>query len=118
MKERLDFITNSSSAMYIVTNTTDKTKTLLDLMDEAMDGDWMLIGWEYPDYDQWDGMTPLKPPTDPKELQKFREAVAREQTFPPHSTQQVNIAWGDGGPIFSVSGLSSHTKSFRIVDVT
>jgi hypothetical protein len=118
MKIRIGFVTNSSSAMYIVKNKTGQTKTLLDLIDEAACGPWMLIGWPYSDYDNWNGMDPLPLPEDPKLLQDLRESVALTQTFPQYSVARVEIAWGEGGPIFSPYGLRSGTRSFSIIDVT
>ena len=118
VKIRSDFVTNSSSAHYIVKNLTDQTKTLLDLLEEAASGPWMYIEWDYPDYDEWNGMDPLSPPTDPVQLQRFREAVAQEKSFPPYMEVHVSIAWGEGGPIFSPSGLRGRTRSFDVRDVT
>ena len=44
MKIRSEFITNSSSSFYLVKNTSDSTKTLLDFMRDADHDDWWLVG--------------------------------------------------------------------------
>jgi len=120
MKTRTDFVTNSSSAHYIVKNVTDSTKTLLDLLEEAALGPWMSLywsGWIYDPHRDENEVRP--PPEDPKQLQDYREHVSQLETFHPNMEVRVDIAWGEGEPIYSPSGLrTGRTKSFYIIDVT
>jgi len=116
MKLRTDFVTNSSSAGFVVRNNTNQTKTMWDLLEECAAGPWELVDWPHYDPGEWDGMNPRGPPKDPKLFQEFKEAVARLETFPPHSEVTVTLAWGDGGPIFCPQGLTWGGRSFSILD--
>ncbi len=114
MKIRSGFITNSSSAQYIIRNITSQTKTMLDLLEEASDGNWELVVWNY-DTEYSSSSTRKPPKGNPKLEQQFREEVAKTETFPPHSQTEISIAWGDGGPIYSPEGFSrNRTRSFII----
>jgi len=115
MKIRSGFITNSSSTIYIVENKTDVTKTMWDLLQEAAEGGWELVSWPHYSDAEFDGETPRPLPKNPQLLQKFREAVARTATFPPHRQVEVWLAWGDGEPIFCPLGLKSYARSFKII---
>jgi hypothetical protein len=120
MKLRTDFVTNSSSAAFLVRNNTSKTKTMWDLLQEAAAGPWEYVDWPHYDPEGWsDDATKLQPPPrDPKLFQQFQEAVAKTETFPPNTDVEVMIAWGEGGPIFCPNGLrSGRTRSFTIKDL-
>lgn len=117
MKIRRGYVTNSSSTSYIIRNISDSTKTMLDLLREATDGDWYLVGDGLTygmDYTKGYDENEVEPEPFISE-QEFLEAVAGCETFPPGVDVKIEIAWGDGGPIFMPdSGLSSCTKSFSI----
>jgi len=116
LKLRSDFITNSSSAAYVVKNITNTTKTMWDLLTEATDGSWELVDW--PHYKDRVGNEPeTRPqPKSPSRLLKFREQVAELESFPPHTEVTVIIAWGDGDPIYCPTGLGWRSQSFLILD--
>ena len=117
MRIRIGFVTNSSSSSYIVTNITNTTKNALDLLREAADSEWYLENW--PHYNKGSDYTKGDPDGgDPKYFaseQEFLEEVASLWTFPPRVPVEIDIAWGDGGPIYMPEGgLLSATRSFRI----
>lgn len=116
MKLRHGFVTNSSSSFYMVHNTTDRTKTMLDLLAEAAAGDWYLVeGRKYTKGSNHRESLEGHEPNDYESRQEFLEAVRSLEIFPPHTIHSIAIAWGDGGPIHSKKGLYSRkTESFEI----
>lgn len=112
MKIRAGFVTNSSATLYMVRNTSDRTKTVLDLMKEAARGDWYyrgvlgrnhrvgFDGVEVDKYSSWD---------------EFQEAMERERTIPPHGTIEIWIWYSDGGPFFCMNGLHEGQRGCFII---
>ena len=115
MKYRADFVTNSSSSHWVVKNISSSTKTLWDLLEEAADGPWEFMWWEYDE--PYEGRM-RSPPDDPVRLQKFKEGVANAETFPPFTDVKVSLEVGNGGSgadIYLLEGFTTgKTKSFEI----
>ena len=109
MKIKLDFVTNSSSAAFLVRNKSDTMKTMLDLLQEAAAGQWEIA---------YTGIGPHNWQEGFDSEQKFREEVAKIESFPPKSEVTVVIAWGEGGPIYCPNGLlCGRTRNFEIRDL-
>jgi len=120
LKLRTDFITNSSSSQYIVTNRTGSTKNMLDVLRDCAEGEWYLVNWPYynrgSDYTKGteDGRLDPKPFAS---QQEFDEAVARLESFPPGVPVTISIAWGDGEPIYIHDGYLQSSRRFHIKDL-
>ena len=110
MKVRIGFVTNSSSHAYLVRNITDEVRTLWDLVQEAAENDWLYIEKKY------SGEYTGSNEEDPEIIQKLKEDISREVTFPPHTEQIVEFASGWGGWGIMISGgiRTGKTKSFQI----
>ena len=119
MKIRVGFVTNSSSESYIVTNTTETTKTMLDLLREAASdefGPWESMPECYGLGQFMDDAESNKHPldrtithaTDPD----FLEAVARLKSFPPHHPVRVTFEWAY---VEGLINLVGRTTNFEII---
>ena len=103
MKIRVDFVTNSSSAQYIIRNTSDSTKTMLDLLRETTGNRWRSDEFLY-------GIT-----TETEDEQMLLEAVAKYYTFEPHSEESMRFTYtGEGGHLCPSPGTGK-SKSFEVI---